>query len=131
QWIGTFAIAFVWRTSHLFRSRSWRVAWWLAGAHVALVTLLGGAVLTRYLLPVMPILYAAMAVGLALFPKRPQRICGAALLIGLAASNFINPPYPFPYEDNLAFADFVKLQTSATEFLDHWFAGARVTTVWP
>ncbi|SPE39754.1 conserved membrane hypothetical protein [Candidatus Sulfopaludibacter sp. SbA3] len=131
QWIGAFAIAFVWRTSTLFRSRSWKIAWWLAGVHVLLVTALGGAVLTRYLLPVMPIVYAAMAVGLARFPKRPQRICAAALLVGLAASNFINPPYPFPYEDNLAFADFVKLQSSATEFLDHYFSDARVTTVWP
>jgi hypothetical protein len=131
QWIGTFAIAFVWRTSHLFRSRSWRVAWWLTVAHVVLVTLLGGAVLTRYLLPVMPIVYAAMALGLAQFPKRPQRICGAALLVGLAASNFINPPYNFPYEDNLAFTDFVRLQTSATEYLDHFFPDARVTTAWP
>jgi hypothetical protein len=131
QWIGAFAIAFVWRTSLLFRSRSWRIAWCLAGAQVALVTLLGGAVLTRYLLPVMPTVYAAMAVGLALFPRRPQRICAAALLVGLTASNFINPPYPFPYEDNLAFADFVKLQTSATAFLDRYFTDARVTTVWP
>jgi hypothetical protein len=131
QWIGAFAIAFVWRTSHLFRSRSWKIAWTLAGAHVMLVTMLGGAVLTRYLLPVVPIVYAAMAVGLAHFPRRPQHICAAALLVGLAASNFINPPYPFPYEDNLAFADFVKLQSSAATFLDHWFGAARITTVWP
>ncbi|HWC98240.1 MAG TPA: hypothetical protein VG456_15885 [Candidatus Sulfopaludibacter sp.] len=131
QWIGAFAIAFVWRTSNLFRSRSWKIAWWLIGAHVMLVTLLGGAVLTRYLLPIMPVIFAAMALGLSQFPQRPQRICGAALLVGLAVSNFINPPYPFPYEDNLAFTDFVKLQTSATEFLDQRFPGARVTTVWP
>jgi 4-amino-4-deoxy-L-arabinose transferase-like glycosyltransferase len=131
QWIGAFAIAFIWRTTYLFHSRSWRIAWTLASAQVLVVTVLGGAVLTRYLLPVMPIVFAAMALGLAHFPQRPQRICGAALIVGLAASNFINPPYPFPYEDNLAFADFVKLQTSGAEFLDHWARDARVTTAWP
>jgi 4-amino-4-deoxy-L-arabinose transferase-like glycosyltransferase len=131
QWIGAFAIAFVWRTSRLFHSRSWKVAWSLAGAHVAFVTLLGGAVLTRYLLPVMPIVFTGMAVGLALFPRRPQRICGALLLAGLAASNFINPPYPFPYEDNLAFTDFVRLQTVAADFVSHWLPDARITTAWP
>jgi 4-amino-4-deoxy-L-arabinose transferase-like glycosyltransferase len=131
QWIGTFAIVFIWRTTYLFRSRSWRIAWTLAAAQVLVVTVLGGAVLTRYLLPVMPIVFAAMALGLAHFPKRPQQICGAALVAGLIASNFINPPYPFPYEDNLAFADFVQLQTSGAEFLDHWARNARVTTAWP
>ncbi len=131
QWIGAFAIAFVWRTTRLFRSRSWKIAWSVAGAHIAMVTLLGGAVLTRYLLPVMPIVYAAMALGLATFPTRPQRICGAVLIVGLAACNFINPPYQFPYEDNLAFADFVQLQTSGAAFLDHWYGDARITTVWP
>ena len=131
QWIGAFAIAFVWRTTRIFQSRSWKIAWSLTGAHIAMVTVLGGAVLTRYLLPVMPIVYAAMALGLATFPKRPQRICGAVLLVGLAACNFINPPYQFPYEDNLAFADFVQLQTSGAAFLDRWYGDARITTVWP
>ena len=115
----------------LFRSRSWKIAWWLVATHIVTVTMLGGAVLTRYLLPIMPIVYAAMAVGIWSFPRRLQLVAGAALLVGLGASNFINPPYPFPYEDNLAFADFVKLQTGATAFLNRWFADARITTVWP
>ena len=62
QWIGTIAIVFAWRSSRIFHTRSWKIAWCLAAAHVVLVTLLGGAVLTRYLLPVMPIVFAAMAV---------------------------------------------------------------------
>lgn len=131
QWIGAFAIAFAWRTSRLFHNRSWRIAWWLAAAHVGAVTLLGGAVLTRYLLPIMPIVFAAMAVGLAQFPRRPQRISATLLVLGLAASNFLNPPYPFPYEDNLAFTDFVHLQTSAAKFLERRFSGAQITTAWP
>ncbi len=57
HWIGAFAILFAWRTSRIFRSRGWRIAGSLAVAHAATVTVLGGATLERYLLPVLPILY--------------------------------------------------------------------------
>jgi 4-amino-4-deoxy-L-arabinose transferase-like glycosyltransferase len=131
HWIGAFAILFAWRTSRIFRSRNWQVAGSFAVAHIAAVTLLGGATLERYLLPILPILYAAMAAGLSLFPRRPRLICSGALLAGLAAGLFVNPPYPFPYEDNLAFTDFVRLQADAAGFVNYWYSGARVTTLWP
>jgi hypothetical protein len=131
HWIGTFAILYAWRTSSLFRGRSWKVCWSLVGGQVLLVSVFGGAVLERYLVPVLPILYAAMALGLALFPKRPQRICAAALLIGVAASNFINPPYSFPFEDNLSFVDFARLQYSAASYLERTHPDSRILTMWP
>jgi hypothetical protein len=131
HWIGAFAILFAWRTSRIFRSRNWRIAGSLAIAHAVTVTLLGGATLERYLLPVLPILYAAMTAGLSLFPRKPRLICSAAMLAGLTVGIFVNPPYPFPYEDNLAFADFVRLQSEAADYLSHSYSGAQVTTVWP
>jgi 4-amino-4-deoxy-L-arabinose transferase-like glycosyltransferase len=131
HWVGAFAILFAWRTSRIFRSRNWRIAGALAIAHAATVTLLGGATLERYLLPVLPILYAAMTAGLSLFPSRPRLICSAALLAGLTAGIFVNPPYPFPYEDNMAIADFAGLQSAAADYLKRWYSGASVTTVWP
>jgi 4-amino-4-deoxy-L-arabinose transferase-like glycosyltransferase len=131
HWIGAFAILFAWRTSRIFRSRNWRIAGSLAIAHAATVTLLGGATLERYLLPVLPILYSAFTAGLSLFPRRPRLICSAALLAGLTVGIFVNPPYPFPYEDNLAFSDFVHLQSEAADYLSHWYSGAQVATVWP
>jgi hypothetical protein len=131
HWIGAFAILFAWRASRLFSGRSWRVAGTFAGAHVIAVTLLGGATLERYLLPAMPILYTAMAAGLACFPRRPRVICSAALLAGLAAGIFLNPPYPFPFEDNMAMADFTSLHASAATFLRQWCSNARIKTVWP
>jgi 4-amino-4-deoxy-L-arabinose transferase-like glycosyltransferase len=131
HWIGAFAILFAWRTSRIFRTRDWRVAGSLALAHAATVTLLGGATLERYLLPVLPLLYSAMTAGLSLFPRRPRLICSAALLAGLTAGIIVNPPYPFPYEDNLAFADFVRLQSEAADYLTRWSSSARIATVWP
>jgi hypothetical protein len=131
HWIGTFAILFAWRTTNLFRARNWRIAGTFAAAHVGLVTALGGATLERYLLPALPILYAAMAAGVSLFPRRPRLICSVALLAGVTAGIFVNPPYPFPYENNLAWVDFVRLQTAAVDYLNHWYSGAQVATAWP
>jgi 4-amino-4-deoxy-L-arabinose transferase-like glycosyltransferase len=131
HWVGTFAIAFAWRTSRIFRSRAWRVSFVFAAAHVATVTILGGAALERYVLPVLPILYAAFAAGLSLFPRRPRVICSTVLLAGLTVGIFVNPPYPFPYEDNLACADFIHLHREAADFTQHWYSGARVLTIWP
>jgi hypothetical protein len=131
HWVGTIAIVYAWRTSRIFHSRSWRVAWMLVGAHVAVVSLLGGAVLERYVLPVVPIVYAAMTAGISLYRGTAQLVASLALLAGVAAGNFINPPYPFPYEDNLAFTDFVKLHVQTAEYLSQVHRRARVSTAWP
>lgn len=131
HWVGWIAIAFAWRTTRLFRSRGWRIAGSFALAHTVFVTLLGGATLERYLLPVLPILYAAMAAGLSVFPRRPRLISSAALVGALVVGIFVNPPYSFPYEDNLAFTDFVGLQRDAADYMDHWYTAAGVTTAWP
>src|SRR5256885_16127577 len=103
HWVGALAIVCAWRRSRVFHTRSWKIAWLVAGAHVAMYTLLGGAVLERYLLPVLPILYAAIAAALTVYSRWARVASAAALFAGLAAGNFINPPYPFPYENNLAF----------------------------
>jgi len=131
HWMGTQAILLAWRTSRIFRSRAWRISIWLAAAHIAIVTLLGGAVLERYLLPILPILYTAMVAGLALLRSKPRLVCSAILLAGVAAGNLINPFYPFPYENNLAFSDYVKLHSQAAEFLARRYPEARIASVWP
>lgn len=131
HWIGTAAALYAWRKSRLFRSRPWRVAGSIAAAHVLLFTALGGAVLNRYLLPVLPIVFAAMVAGISVLPKRMRIATTVVLLVGLGASNFINPPYPFPYEENLAFADFVRLHADAADYVAHWYADPVVHTAWP
>jgi len=131
HWVGTVAVVLAWRRSRVFHTRAWRVAGLLVAAHVVTFTLLGGAVLERYLLPVMPIVYAAIAAGLSLLGRVPKVACALVLLAGLAASNFINPPYPFTLEDNLAFTDFVRLHAAAANYLERLDPGARVHTLWP
>jgi 4-amino-4-deoxy-L-arabinose transferase-like glycosyltransferase len=131
HWVGAIAMVYAWKTTPLFRSRSWRVAWLLVAAHIAMLTPLGGAALERYLLPVVPILYTAIAAALSFYRPAPQIACSLILMTGLAACNFLNPPYPFPYEDNLAFTDFVALQTEAAGYLQGLLPTARIDSVWP
>ena len=115
----------------IFSTRSWRIAWLLIGIHVLFLSAVGGAMLERYLLPVLPIVYTAMVAAMSAYRPALKVACQLALLAGLIAGNFWNPPYPFPFENNLAFTDFVKLQQAAAEFVERNYAGARIATVWP
>jgi hypothetical protein len=131
HWIGAAAIFYAWKKTRLFRTPAWSVAGLVVLGHFLLVTFTGGAVLERYLLPILPVLYSAMACGISYW-RRPLRIvASAALLAGLAAGNRVNPFYPFPYENNLAFADFVRLHQRAAEYLTHHYPDVSVFTAWP
>ncbi len=129
HWIGTIAMLVAWRRG-VFSSRPWRIAWLAIGIHVLFLSLVGGAMLERYLLPVVPILYAAMMAALSVYPGPLKVVCQLALLAGLIAGNFWNPPYPFPFENNLAFTDFVELQRTAAGFIERQ-GGPPVATAWP
>ena len=130
HWIGTIAILLAWRHG-LFATRAWRIAWALTGVYVLFLSAVGGAMLERYLLPLLPIVYAAMAAGMSIY-KTPLKIaCQVALLGGLIAGNFWNPPYPFPLENNLAFTDFIDLQKTAAGFAARNYPGESIATAWP
>jgi hypothetical protein len=115
----------------VFATRSWRIAWLMIGIHVLFLSAVGGAMLERYLLPVLPIVYAAMVAAMSIYKGPLRVVCQVALLAGLIVGNFWNPPYPFPFENNLAFTDFVALQQTAAEFVARNYAGERIATVWP
>jgi hypothetical protein len=131
RWIGTAALVYVWHKKGEFRSRSWKIAWVVVAAHVILFTMLGGAVLDRYLLPAMPVVYAAMAAAFRALPPRPRVFAPAVLLLGMAAGNFVNPLYRFPLEENLAFTDFVKVHAEAAAWLESRYPGTKIATAWP
>jgi 4-amino-4-deoxy-L-arabinose transferase-like glycosyltransferase len=137
RWIGTAAVVYAafrpgrGRLAGMFRSRSWRVAAAVVGAHLVMLSLVGGAVLARYLLPVMAIVFIAMTASLWFLPRWPRLVLSAALLAGTIGANFLNPPYPFPYEDNLAFTDFLKLHAATADYLARWHSSGAVTTAWP
>ncbi len=103
----------------------------LAVAYLALLSAVGGAVLPRYLLPVFPVLYLSAALLVWNLPRRRARTGLAAVALGFVGSWFLNPPYPFPFEDNLAYADFIRLHQQAAWFLEHRAPPGRILTAWP
>jgi hypothetical protein len=131
RWIGTAVL--IWASWKLrpFGSFAWRIVIAVAIAHILLVSVFGGAELERYLLPVLPIFYIGVSVALTYVPKRVGVPATAVLITGLIASLFWNPPYPFPYENNLAMVDFVRLQQVAGEFAEHSLPNERIATAWP
>jgi 4-amino-4-deoxy-L-arabinose transferase-like glycosyltransferase len=128
HFLGAAALIAGWR---LLRGKEWTIAGLVALAQTAVVTLLGGAVLDRYMLPVLPIVYTAFAVAGSAW-SRPVRLSAQAAMMTLFVVGwFWNPPVPFPYENNLAMVDFVRLQQDAAEYLEDHAAGRRIATAWP
>ena len=93
-------------------------------------SLLGGALLTRYLLPMYPLV---LLLAVTTFYRRVPywhlvaSFSAAAFIIGL----FVNPPYGFAPEDNLAYEHVVRMHLSGIEQLQHRYPGATVLTAWP
>jgi hypothetical protein len=131
RWVGSLAILFAWRRERLFTTPAWKIVWTFIAAHVLLVSLLGGAALERYLLPVVPLVYIAMGAALQLLRPRWRYLGVAALSAGLLTGLFLNPPFPFPFENNLAMVDFVELHRNAAQFLEKSYPGKTIYTAWP
>lgn len=128
HWIGAIALYFGWRT---LRGRDWSIAGAVAVAQLAVVTLLGGAVLERYLLPVLPIFYAAVAVAATVFTRRVRVGAYGAMLLLLVAGWVWDSPFPAPLENNLSMVDFVRLQETGAQFLEAYAREARIAAAWP
>jgi 4-amino-4-deoxy-L-arabinose transferase-like glycosyltransferase len=118
HFIGTAACVWAFRRMPALRNRGWRIAAAFVAVHVFTVSLFGGAVLERYLLPALPILYSAFAISLWALRPRMRLATVGALLACLITASFVNPMYPFPLENNLAFVDFVNLEIKAARAVD-------------
>jgi 4-amino-4-deoxy-L-arabinose transferase-like glycosyltransferase len=93
-------------------------------------SVLGGALLTRYLLPMYPLV---LLVAVATFYRRVPLWPALALFsaVAFALGLFINPPYGFAPEDNLSYARVVRLQLAGIAQLNRHDQGATVLTAWP
>jgi hypothetical protein len=128
RFIGALALLFGFR---MLRGKDWQIAGLVAIAQVVVVTVLGGAMLERYLIPVLPILYAAIAAAASVYPPKWRWTSHIALLAMLVAGWFWNPPYPFSYENNLAWTDFVALQKEAANYIEAYGPDKRIASSWP
>jgi hypothetical protein len=100
-------------------------------AYLLLLSLVGGAILPRYLLPVLPLFCLVTVAWVRRLPPLPARLIVGAAAVCFVSAWFINPPYPFPFEDNLSYADFVRLHQQAASYLETRPAEARILTAWP
>jgi len=98
--------------------------------NAVLFSVLGGALLTRYLLPFYPLV---LLVAVATFYRRVPYWHALAALSAAAfvAGIFINPPYGFAPEDNLTYARVIRLHQAGIQQLDQRYPGATVLSAWP
>ena len=131
RFIATLFLILTMRQCKAFKDSKWRVTIVVLVANIVLVSVLGGAELERYLLPVLPLLYIAFAVALTTVRKRVALIATSTLAFGLFLNLFWNPPYPFAYENNYAMVDFVRLQQVAAAFAERHLRDKTIATAWP
>jgi hypothetical protein len=95
-----------------------------------LFSVLGGALLTRYLLPMYPLV---LLLAVSTFYRRVPYWQGLAAFsaAAFALGLFINPPYGFAPEDNLAYAHVVRLHEAGIAELNKRYPGATVLSAWP
>jgi len=103
----------------------------LSAIYILMLSVVGGAILRRYFLPVFPLFILLAVMLLFRLPKRLARGMALAVAAGFIGCWFINPPYPFPFEDNLAYADFVRLHQQAAQYLESQPGHPRIVTAWP
>jgi hypothetical protein len=99
-------------------------------ANVLFYSVIGGALLTRYLLVLYPLV---LLLCVSTFYRRVRYWWGLVLLSGFAfvMGLFVNPPYKFAPEDNLNYADVIRLHQQAIRQIVAHFPGDTILTAWP
>jgi hypothetical protein len=99
-------------------------------AYVLAMAVVGGAVLARYMLPAVPLVIILFVSTLR---RRVRLWRGVIAIVALAfvAALFVNPPYGFSIEDNLAYRNYILLHQQAEDYLEARYPMARVLTAWP
>jgi hypothetical protein len=98
--------------------------------NAAMFSVLGGALLCRYLLPMYPLV---LVLAVSTFHRRVPYwhwlagLSAAAFVAGI----FVNPPYGFAPEDNLAYAHVIRLHEAGIAELKAKYPGATVLSAWP
>jgi hypothetical protein len=102
----------------------------VVSAYILAMSFIGGAVLARYMLPLVPLV---IIVAISTLWRRVHYWRAIVLIVVLAfiVSLFRNPPYGFSMEDNLAYRDYIVLHEDAARFLESRYSSSRVLTAWP
>jgi hypothetical protein len=98
--------------------------------HVVALSLLGGAVLARYMIPVLP-LVVLLCVSTLRRRLRHWVWCVAAVCAAFVFALVTPPPYRVAPEDTLLYRDYILLHKQAETDLARRYPNARVLTAWP
>ncbi|QMV20448.1 glycosyltransferase [Granulicella sp. 5B5] len=93
-------------------------------------SVLGGALLTRYLLPIYPLI---LLLCVAIWRDRTKLwplFTGATAAVFISAW-WLNPPTSFAPEDNLAYRDMVVAHQQAIDYVAQHYPHATVLSAWP
>lgn len=99
-------------------------------AHLLAFSLLGGALLTRYLLPAYPLV---IMIGMSTLRRRIVRWewPAAVMIVVFVLALVFDPPYRIAPEDNLTYKDFIELHYQAAKFLEQHEQNSTILTAWP
>ena len=99
-------------------------------AYTLAMAVVGGAVLARYMLPVVPLV---IIICVSTLRRRVLywRAVVAIVALAFVGALFVNPPYGFSIEDNLAYRDYILLHQRAEAFVETRYPTAQVLTAWP
>lgn len=99
-------------------------------AQLITFSIVGGALLPRYLLSAYPLV---IIIGMSTLRRRitrwewPAALVVAAFVLAL----FFDPPFKLAPEDNLTYESFVELHVRASQFLEQHESGKTILTAWP
>jgi 4-amino-4-deoxy-L-arabinose transferase-like glycosyltransferase len=93
-------------------------------------SVLGGALLTRYLLPIYPLILI-VCVDLWRTHTRRWLIFATATAVAFISALWLNPPTSFAPEDNLTYRDMIVVHQEAIDFVAQHYPNATVLTAWP
>src|SRR5207249_3887966 len=94
------------------------------------LAVVGGAVLARYMLTVVP-LVILVAISTLWRRTRSWLWLTGLVCVAFVMALFFNPPYGFSLEDNLAYRDYILMHADAESFLEQRYPSAGVLTAWP
>jgi 4-amino-4-deoxy-L-arabinose transferase-like glycosyltransferase len=102
----------------------------LIAANWIAFSVLGGALLTRYLLPIYPII---LLLCIDTWRDRTRWLAGLTVATAAAfiSALWINPPTAFAPEDTLVYRDMIVVHQEAIAFVNQHYPDATVLTAWP
>jgi 4-amino-4-deoxy-L-arabinose transferase-like glycosyltransferase len=102
----------------------------LVGANWLVFSILGGALLTRYLLPIYPLILI-VCVNVWRTHTRRWPIFAAVTAAAFISALWLNPPTSFAPEDNLTYRDMIVVDQEAIDFVAAHYPDATILTAWP